>query len=271
MLSPEQMQETKRFIFQKGRLLERQMFEYFFGKGTKQACLRALLAYQNADGGFGNGIEPDMLCPDSTAIGAETAMCVMDLLDYHGPEVTGPVLDWIVENQDSAGFVRHPPANMFSYPYQPWWKNPDSDRVLMLAGLLKKWGVEHDTFFRRVRGYYERAKMPSADEYYGYPCFVYLKYCGDTAKDRARFATMVERLPVLLERCADHFPLLHHAWSHAADCVTHETLVAEAQKFVAAIQEDGGLAAPYPDLPWWRPVWTLDGLILLKRYSFLEL
>jgi hypothetical protein len=271
MLNHEQVQKSRQFIFRTGRLLERQLCEYFFGAGTIQACMRALLAYQNADGGFGNGIEPDLLCPDSTAIGAETAMCVMDILDCHGPEVTGPLLEWIVRHQDPAGFIRHPPADMFNYPYQPWWKNPDMDRVLMLAGLLKKWGVERDTFFQRVRGYYERAETPSADAYYGYPHFVYLKYCGETLEDRTRFATMVERLPVLLERCADHFPLLHHAWSHAAGHVSQETLAAEAQKYVAALQEDGGLAAPYPELPWWRPVWTLDGLILLKRYSFLKL
>jgi hypothetical protein len=76
ILSNEQIQSAKRFIFQNGRLLERQLFEYFFGEGTKQACVRALVAYQNADGGFGNGIEPDLLCPDSTAIGAETGMYV---------------------------------------------------------------------------------------------------------------------------------------------------------------------------------------------------
>jgi hypothetical protein len=62
MLSSAQIQTTKRFIFQTGRLLERQLFECFLGKGTKQVCVRALLAYQNADGGFGNGIEPDSLC-----------------------------------------------------------------------------------------------------------------------------------------------------------------------------------------------------------------
>lgn len=176
IFSNEQMQTTKQFIFQNGRLLERQLFEYFFGKGTKQACVRALLAYQNADGGFGNGIEPDLLCPDSTAIGAETAMCVMELLDYYEPEVIEQLLNWIVKHQNEAGFIPHPPANMFDYPYQPWWKNPDAERVLTLAGLLRKWGVEHDTFFQKVRGYYEQAEMPSADNYYGYPYFVYLKY-----------------------------------------------------------------------------------------------
>ena len=269
ILNNEQIQTTKQFIFQNGRLLERQLFEYFFGKGTKQACVRALLAYQNADGGFGNGIEPDLLCPDSTAIGAETAMCVMELLDYYEPKVIDQLLDWIVKHQNEAGFIPHPPANIFDYPHQLWWENPDAERVLTLAGLLRKWGVEHDTFFQKVRDYYEQAEMPGADKYYGYPYFVYLKYCSEDAEDQAKLATMIEQLPVLLEKHADHFPLFNRAWFHAVDYVAPETVVEEAQKFAAAIQEDGGVATAYPDLPWWRPLWTLEGLILLKRHSFL--
>jgi hypothetical protein len=269
ILGDEQMQMTRQFIFQNGRLLERQLFEFFFGKGTKQACVQALLAYQNADGGFGNGVEPDLLCPDSTAIGAETAMFVMELLDYREPAVVGPLLVWITDHQNEVGYIPHPPPNLFDYPYQPWWKNPDPDRVLALAGFLGKWGVEHDAFFRKARGYYEQAEAPSADNYYGYPYFAYLKYLSENALDRARLAAMVEQLPALLATHADHFPLFTRAWFHAADFVAREVVETEAQAFAAAIQEDGGLAAPYPDLPWWRPLWTLDGLILLKRLSFL--
>lgn len=269
ILSNEQIQRAKQYIFQSGRLLERQLFEYFFGTGTVQACVRALLAYQNPDGGFGNGIEPDLLCPDSTAIGAETAMFVMDLLDCHDAQVVDPLLHWIAGHQEEDGTIPHPPANLHSYPHQPWWENPDAARSLTLAGLLSKWGVEQDALFRRVRRYYQQAEMPSADNYYGYPYFVYLRYCGVDAQDRAKLDTMVEQLPVLLERHADHFPLFSRAWYHAVDCVGQEVVAAEAQTFAAAMQDDGGLAAPYPDLPWWRPIWTVDGLILLKRAALL--
>ena len=260
---------TKQYIFQNGRLLERQLYEYFFGKGTKQACVQALLAYQNKDGGFGNGIEPDLLCPDSSAIGAETAMFVLDLLDYTDPAVIDPLLNWIVEHQNETGFIPHPPKNLISYPHQPWWKNPDPDRVLALAGFLKKWGIEHTTFFDKVREYYEQNEMPSTDNYYGYPYFVYLKHCGGNASDEEKLATMIDGLPVLLKKHADHFPLFNRAWFHALDYIAEEITLREAQKFAAAMQEDGGLDAPYANLPWWRPLWTIDGLILLKRFSYL--
>jgi hypothetical protein len=43
----------------------------------------------------------------------------------------------------------------------------------------------------------------------------------------------------------------------------------QAQLFFDALQPDGGVLAPYPQFPWWRPIWTVDGLILLKRAGLL--
>ena len=82
ILTDEQIQKAGGFIFRNGRLLERKLFEYFFENGSKQACIMALLAYQNPDGGFGNGIEPDLLCPDSTAVGAELAVALLAQGDW---------------------------------------------------------------------------------------------------------------------------------------------------------------------------------------------
>lgn len=269
ILSGEQWQAIQQYIYRNGRLLERQLFECFFGKGSPEACLQALRAYQNPDGGFGNGIEPDLLCPDSSGIGAETAMFVLDVLDVRPPEIVDPLIEWIVSHQSEAGTIPHPPPRMADYPHQPWWKNADDDRVLTLAGYLKKWGIARvpPSLLVRVRGYYETLDVPGADAYYGYPYFVYLKYCAQTDEDRVKWETMTGQIPAILEQHADHFPLFSRAWYHAVESLPREVVEAEAQKFLAAIQEDGGLDAPYPNLPWWRPIWTVDGLVLLKRAS----
>jgi hypothetical protein len=47
-------------------------------------------------------------------------------------------------------------------------------------------------------------------------------------------------------------------------------LEAQAKEWVAGLQDDGGLKIAYPQLPWWRPVATLDGLIVLKQYGLLS-
>ena len=275
ILSNEAISQSKAFIYQNGRLLERKLYEYFFDKGangapgSQQACLKALLAYQNPDGGFGNGIEPDLLCPDSTAIGAETAMVVLDLLDYQDPEIVEPLVDWILANQDEAGFINHPPQNLANFPFQPWWLRPDQNRILVLAALLKKWGIENKQLFARARKYYEGADFPETDNFYSYPFFAYLYYCGVGEVDKAWLDHWVEQLPDLLKKQRGHFPLFGRYWFYAREFVSRETLEEEAAVISGALKEDGGLRTIYPDLPWWRPIFTLDGLIMLKKAGLL--
>ena len=103
-----QIKKIKEFIFKNGRLLERRFFSFFFEDGNKDDAIKALMAYQNVDGGFGNGIEPDLLCPDSTAIGAETAMYYLDLLECGDNKITDQLFNWIIKKQNEEGFINHP-------------------------------------------------------------------------------------------------------------------------------------------------------------------
>lgn len=266
-LSPDQFQKSKAFIYKNGRLLERKLFEYFFENGSQQACLKALSAYQNEDGGFGNGIEPDLLCPDSTAIGAETAMVLLEWLDCQQTEIAHRLVDWSISHQNAEGFIDHPPKNMPNYPYQPWWKNPDKERILSLAGFLRKWGFYQPVFFEKVRNCYINLPFPAQVEFYNYPFFIYLKYCRTSDQDKAQFSTLVEQIPTFLTKYSSHFPLFSRYWSFARDAVDNDVLDREAGIFSNALREDGGIVTPYPDFPWWDPIFLLDGLIQLKKMT----
>jgi hypothetical protein len=265
ILNTGQIQNAKTFIFKNGRLLERQLFEFFFEDGPRQACLKALFAYQNADGGFGNGIEPDILCPDSSAIGAETAMVVLDMLAAPDLADIVDLIGWITHSQNDAGFIDHPPANMTHYPHQSWWENPDPARTLALAGLMKKWGVGDPVFFAKARRWFDQAKLPEEISFYDYPYFIYLKYCQTGEEDQEKFAAMVNQLPGFLLKHHPHFPLFSRYWFYAADHVDAEILNREAVYFANAIHPDGNIDTPYPDFPWWNPIFLLDGLIVLKK------
>ncbi|MGD2248161.1 MAG: hypothetical protein PVF58_07115 [Candidatus Methanofastidiosia archaeon] len=258
------IEKTKDFIFSHGRLLEKKLFEYFFEKGTRNSCIKALVAYQNPDGGFGNGIEPDLLCPESTAIGAETALYILDILECHDLAIVDNVVTWIVANQNEEGFISHPPKSLYDYPHQPWWENPDDARIFVLAGILKKWGVKNAHLFKTVHEYYSTVTLPDEITFYDYPYFVYLKYCSKTQKDKQIFLNMVDQIPGILQDQRDHFPLFSRYWFYAADSCK-KVLEREAHIMLDAFQEDGGLLTPYPDLPWWRPIFTVDALILLKK------
>ena len=269
LLSEQQRSKIKKFIYRNGRLLEQKLYEYYFESGNKNDCLNALIAYQNPDGGFGNGLEPDLLCPHSTAIGAETALYILDLLDAPQLDILDPLVAWIAANQTPQGLIPHPPEGMQDYPFQPWWANPDDNRILAIAGLLKKLGVKAPSIYTQARLYYESATLPASDDFYGYPYFLYLLFNAKNEEDTLKLEAMRGGIPTLLAKHGDHIPLLSRYWVYAHDAISPETLNSQAKSFTSALQEDGGLAIPYPELPWWRPIFTLDGLIHLKIFSFL--
>lgn len=260
----------KNLIFNQGRLLERKLYSYFFEKGSKEGVLKALSAYQNDDGGFGNGIEPDILCPDSSAIGAETALYILDLLDLKEEKLSKKLIDWIINAQNNEGFIDHPPKNLFNYPFQPWWKNPDDKRILILAAILRKWDINNPKFFKRVNRYFSNLTIPDKFQIYDYPFFVYLKYCGDTQEETELFFKLLEYLPKIIKEYKNHFPLLSRYWFYLADNVKASVLKEEVNTFITSIENDGGIRNPFENLPWWKPIFTLDGLILMKKFNFLE-
>ncbi len=234
----------KNLIFNQGRLLERKLYSYFFEKGSKEGVLKALSAYQNDDGGFGNGIEPDILCPDSSAIGAETALYILDLLDLKEEKLSKKLIDWIINAQNNEGFIDHPPKNLFNYPFQPWWKNPDDKRILILAAILRKWDINSPKFFKRVNRYFSNLTIPDKFQIYDYPFFVYLKYCGDTQEETELFFKLLEYLPKIIKEYKNHFPLLSRYWFYLADNVKASVLKEEVNTFITSIENDGGIRNP---------------------------
>ena len=62
-----------RFILSQGRLLERRLFATAFLGQSGAHVVDALRGYQNDDGGFGHGLEPDKRCPASLPIDVEIA------------------------------------------------------------------------------------------------------------------------------------------------------------------------------------------------------
>jgi len=78
MLTDRLLAKAKAFIFRHGRLLDRKYFLFHFEHGSREAVLRVLACYQNDDGGFGHGLDPDIMCPSSTAVCTEIAIAYLD-------------------------------------------------------------------------------------------------------------------------------------------------------------------------------------------------
>jgi len=270
-LSKDQLKTIKNFIFRNGRLLERKLFLFFFENGDIKDVIKSLMTYQNSDGGFGNGIEPDLLCPDSTAVGAETAMFYFDLLEDINDEIIDRLFNWIVQSQNEEGYIHHPPNNMYNFPFQPWWDGSDEFRILSLAGLCKKWGIKDTTFYNKVSNYFSKNSFPEDFKLYEYPYFVYLKYLGESNDDKKKLQQIVNQLPSIFEKNKEHYLLFGRHWYLSIDHVDKKVIDSEVNNFIKGLQDDGGLRIVYQDLPWWRPIWTLDTLMILKKLSMIEI
>ena len=81
---------------------------------------------------------------------------------------------------------------------------------------------------------------------------------------------IIDQLPSIFEKNREHYPLFGRHWYHALDNVDKKVLENEADNFFNGLKDDGGLKIIYQDLPWWRPIWTLEGLILLKKRGLID-
>jgi len=68
MLTVSQLARTESWLRANARPLEIAEWSYLSGKGPLAGITAELLRYQNPDGGFGHGLEADMLTPDSSAV-----------------------------------------------------------------------------------------------------------------------------------------------------------------------------------------------------------
>lgn len=60
-LSRAALDRARHFVAAKGRLLDAVLLQHALGEGSMADALVALAPYQNDDGGFGHGLEPDLL------------------------------------------------------------------------------------------------------------------------------------------------------------------------------------------------------------------
>jgi len=127
-LSPAALAQAREFVAAKGRLLDAVLVELALGQGSVADVLMALAPYQNADGGFGHALEPDLRTPASTAIATSTALQILRRIGAPGdhPMLQGAVgylLDTL--DRDRGVWPIIGPA-VDEAPHAPWWSyGPD--------------------------------------------------------------------------------------------------------------------------------------------------
>ncbi|HOO76039.1 MAG TPA: hypothetical protein PLS66_12155 [Tepiditoga sp.] len=106
------------------RPLELNIYNMLFEGGSEEDAIQELLKYQNSDGGFGNGIEPDFLMPYSSPAATTKAL---EYLEYFSSEKSEDIrlkvfsyLEKTFDKNENRWFSITPEVNNF--PHAPWWE-----------------------------------------------------------------------------------------------------------------------------------------------------
>ena len=141
------------FLWRHARLLERLRFAFHFRGGDPARVIDALRPYQNADGGFGHALEPDLRGPESQPVPVEVALFVMDQVGVIDAVLLDGCLRYLESITRPDGGV--PWVLPAAGPHGPWWRPADGlpgslNPTASIAGLLVKNGVEHPWVDRAV-------------------------------------------------------------------------------------------------------------------------
>ena len=127
------------FITDRARPLERALLDFHFGSGSDSDVLIELKKFQNEDGGFGHGIEPDLQMPFSSPFSTSAAFQVLRELNVPGDhDMVRNGIGYLERSYDrSVGGWEPTGQSVSQFPHAPWWdyKPPPNEGGL---DLLKK-------------------------------------------------------------------------------------------------------------------------------------
>ena len=100
-LSTDRFEAARRFVLDHGRPLDGALLNFALGEGSPEAVMVELIAFQNPDGGFGHGLEPDTRSPASTAIATSIGLRLLVRVGAPAkhPTVVGAI-DWLEATLD---------------------------------------------------------------------------------------------------------------------------------------------------------------------------
>ncbi|HLK23879.1 MAG TPA: hypothetical protein VKT30_04400 [Caulobacteraceae bacterium] len=122
-LSKDGFARARAFVATWARPLDQALLNLRLQQGEPAAVLNALVGYQNDDGGFGHGLEPDLATPASTAIATSVGLRVLSCI---GAAATHPMvrsaMGWLAQAFDAdAGVWPIVGPEVDLAPHAPWW------------------------------------------------------------------------------------------------------------------------------------------------------
>lgn len=279
---------AKHFLFSNARILERQLFAFHFEGGSAAAAARSLRAYQNPDGGYGNGLEPDKRTPFSQPQDCEIALHTLDAIVLMRGDYVMPVLDWLETITTPEGGVPFSLPTANDYPHAPWWgvkeANPPADLnpTAAIAGLVLKHGGQHAWLGPASDYCFSAIAASASTHFHELACStLFLAHTPDQARARPLKDAILHRVaqPGVVAMDPDATGYVQKPLDFAPrpdsplrPVFTDADMALHLDHLAARQQDDGGwpitwdAISPGVELEW-RGRRTLDALLTLRAYG----
>jgi len=148
LMNKPDIEAARSFIAANARVIDRRRFERMFEDGAASPVRDAVAAYRNADGGFGNGLEPDCRAPGSQPGTVAVALRIMDEADAWDISLVTGACDWLASVEPTGGGTSFVEPTVDGWPHAPWWvpqpdQSPSPIATGMLTGTLHARGFAH--------------------------------------------------------------------------------------------------------------------------------
>lgn len=156
-----QREDIKTKIYNQGRDLEVALYNYYFLNDERVNITYALSLYQNEDGGFGHGLEPDNTNPNSTNFQTSYALELLvnsgfnkDNLDEFTNLLVNQAVEYLKKQLKDDLWVATDESNN-DFNCAIWWKHNDENLffenpTVSILGTLLVLLDEKDSFYQTV-------------------------------------------------------------------------------------------------------------------------
>lgn len=179
------LSRARDFLDRNGRLLERRLFGFHHDRGEVAAVVSALAAYQNADGGFGWGLEPDKRTPASQPVDMQMAFEALDEVGALGGPMAVRACDWLETVTTEEGGVPFSLASANGWPHTPWWTvdHPlpaDINPTAAILACLLRAGISHPWMARATAFCWRAVENSETTKFHDLmPMIAFLESIGD--------------------------------------------------------------------------------------------
>jgi hypothetical protein len=283
-------ERARTYIYASARLLDRYLFAALFEGGSIHAVKAALSAYQNADGGFGNALEPDLRTPASQPLAVERAFMILDLIDSFDDPMVAKACDWLNIVTTAQGGLPFALPSLEGYPHAPWMQTGDPiaqvNPTAALCGILLKHHVRHPWVERASAFCWQAIPQLETDFFHEIlPAIEFLQHTPDRHSEAdaelQRFRGIVARPGVVaLDPLASGYVKYPPDWaptpaSFLRPVFDDATLAVHLQALANRQQADGGWPINWTALSpaaeaEWRGWKTIEALLTLHAYAGLE-